>query len=601
MRFFVAPVALLVSATALPQSLPIGALAHDGPATPEQISLLLPVTGALPQTSTATVRYKQSATSTWVAAHPLYRVRPDFSETPAVWTVADVFAWPIIGLSPGTAYDVEVTVSSGTTVELRTASFATRSLPPAAGAPNKTVAAGSSGAQLQAALDGLNPGDVLQIENGTYNVSELTINRSGTANAPIYVRGQTRDGVVITDATDSVFSWANANYVVLENLTLRGSNVDGGLAVYHWGIHASDQVNPQYGTIRNVTVTGVQQGIVFDTEVSGFLIYDNTLVGTNLWTNAYLDSNLTWDDDGIRPPGFGNVVFNNSLRGFGDSLSAARHSGGTGLTEVRGLHFYRNEIRNSGDDLFEGDYGQRNITLYDNRSHNSMTFVSLDPFYGGPLVAARNILINIGRTPFKWNSTNSGQFVYNNTMVIGETLHGFSGWYQPNNGAQRAYGYRNNILVYRGGGDFTPWLESTVHDPIDFSHNSWYPNIGLQWGSVYNSLAAAQAGLPNTTPIFSGQTKRMFQDNATTADPFEPAVPTGTNFLSEVTGTFVPTLETGSSPKNSGVTIANITDDFTGAAPDRGAVISGRAPIAWGDRAVDPSKVPAPPTTLTVN
>jgi hypothetical protein len=51
-----------------------------------------------------------------------------------------------------------------------------------------------------------------------------------------------------------------------------------------------------------------------------------------------------------------------------------------------------------------------------------------------------------------------------------------------------------------------------------------------------------------------------------------------------VTATYTPVLAAGTSPKNSGVAIPNITDGFTGAAPDRGALISGRAVPAYGDR-----------------
>src|SRR5207249_5416083 len=75
-------------------TLPLGALVQDGPATPEQISLLLPVTGSLPQTATASVRYKPSSTSSWITGHPLYRIQPLYSETPAVGSVPDAFAWP---------------------------------------------------------------------------------------------------------------------------------------------------------------------------------------------------------------------------------------------------------------------------------------------------------------------------------------------------------------------------------------------------------------------------------------------------------------------------------------------------------------------------
>ena len=160
---------------------------------------------------------------------------------------------------------------------------------------------------------------------------------------------------------------------------------------------------------------------------------------------------------------------------------------------------------------------------------------------------------------------------YNNTFVGTVSAAGYdpdvSAWYQPNNGAQRAYGFRNNLHVYRGNGNML-WLESTGHDPIDWTHNSWFPNSQIQWpDGVYSNLGAAQNGLPNTAPM---------------------------NALTEVTGTYTPTLAGGTAPKNSGAVIPNITDGFTGTSPDRGALISGRDLPAWGDRG-DQDSVPPPP------
>ena len=117
----------------------MGALVHDGPATPEQISLFLPLTGSLPQTATAAVRYKPTSSSAWTTGHPLYRIQPAFSTVPVVGSVPDAFAWPIIDLVPGTSYDVEVTITSGATTDVRTATFTTRALPAAAGTPTRTV------------------------------------------------------------------------------------------------------------------------------------------------------------------------------------------------------------------------------------------------------------------------------------------------------------------------------------------------------------------------------------------------------------------------------------------------------------------------------
>jgi hypothetical protein len=61
--------------------------------------------------------------------------------------------------------------------------------------------------------------------------------------------------------------------------------------------------------------------------------------------------------------------------------------------------------------------------------------------------------------------------------------------------------------------------------------------------------------------------------------------------LTEVTTVNTPTLAAAQQPKNSGLAIANITDGFSGAAPDRGAVIEGRPSVFYGDRSLVPSYI----------
>src|SRR6185503_5964409 len=96
--------ASLWHACVLPADLPIGQLSLDGPSTPEQISLYLPVNGELPATALASVRFRSGA-APWMVAHPLHRIRPaDTAGKPP----ADAFAGVITGLSPGTSYTVEV-------------------------------------------------------------------------------------------------------------------------------------------------------------------------------------------------------------------------------------------------------------------------------------------------------------------------------------------------------------------------------------------------------------------------------------------------------------------------------------------------------------
>ena len=597
--------------------LPLGTLAVDGAPTPEQVALVLPVTGTLPTTATATVRYKPTASSTWIIGHPLFRVRPEFADSGGP-TVEDVFAWPILDLTPATSYDLEVTVTSAGTSVVKTLTTSTRTLPATSGATTITIAAGSSVSTIQSAINGAPAGAVVEIQDGTYNLSgTLSVqNTNGTNSNPVYVRGASRNGTVLSRSGTVIQLLAMSN-VVFERMTLRGSGVDSGVNASSTGVAFFDGVAPQSRvTIRNMTITGVDRGIVAPAEVDEILLYDNTLVGNNQWTQDFyapasggapgagdgtpdVSQNVFWNDDGIGIPGQSNCAFNNTIKGFGDTFTL---SVGSNHPTTRGVFYYRNDSAMSGDDYFEADFGFRNIALYDSRSRNSMTALSLDPLYGGPLVFARNVFINIGRTPFKWNSPNTGQFVYNNTMVMTAKANGdVSGWYQPDNGQQRAYGYQNNIMIYRGAGRFTPWIENGGNDPIDWTNNSWYPDKGVQWGSVFGTVAAAASGIGSTTPIFSGAPLRFTQDNVTVSDPFTSPVSLGATYLSEVTTTYTPALSGATAPKNSGVAISNITDGFSGAAPDRGAIISGRAAVSWGDRSGTSTVVPNQPTNLTAN
>lgn len=572
--------------SAMQGTLPVGPLMHDGPATPEQLALFVPVTGVLPQTATASVRYRVSGSSEWRTGHPLHRIRSAFSEVPSAGSVPDAFAWPIIDLQPGTAFDVEVSVTSAAVTDVLTATFSTRALPSAAAIPNKRITAGATLATIQSAMNALDPGDVIEFDHGEYALSgNIQLTRSGTIDNPITIRGASRDGVTLSrSSAGRVFQILAAHHVIIENLSLQGTGVDSGTASSSVGIEFWSGAPGQTRiTVRNVTMRGVDIAIKAYAEINEFIAYDNTLIGNNTWTLPLITSNATWNDDGICTPGFGNVAFNNTLRGFGDSFAYTVNG-----AQAVGVHFYRNEIRSTGDDALEADYAHRNLGFYDNRVHNSATLLSLDPLYGGPLLAARNISINTQRSPFKFNSTNSGQFIYNNTLVrtTGSGSHQSWGWVQFNNGAQRAWGYRNNVLIYQGSGNLLA-IEAGGNDPIDFTHNAWFPDGSVWWstsGGSYSNLAAAYAGLATTTPVFGAATRRHEQDHITAVNPWTTTVALATDFQTEVAATYLPTPANGSSLSHSGIVIANVTDGHSGAAPDRGAVIAGRAPVIYGDR-----------------
>jgi hypothetical protein len=167
-----------------------------------------------------------------------------------------------------------------------------------------------------------------------------------------------------------------------------------------------------------------------------------------------------------------------------------------------------------------------------------------------------------------------------------------SAWYQSNNGPQRAYGYRNNILVYKGTG-ITLWMDAGSNDPLDWTHNSWFPDREIQFeGNYYaNGLDDIQTNISNRTPMFSGTNRPFSNDNITTTNPWTTTITLGSDALTEVTATYTPSPSGGSAPKNSGVAIPNITDGFSGSSPDRGAIIEGRSIPYFGDRSATPTYI----------
>ncbi len=547
-------------------------------ATPEQIGLYLPTSRAVAAGSVS-VQYRRTGDVTWIDAHPLLRIQGTAVGGPS--TLVDSFAGTIFDLSPGTQYDLQIThVESGQPNKQTTIQSTTRALPATAGAPNKNATVG--GTALQTLFNGLVAGDVLQLANGTYAVSSLTLSNSGTSGSPIYIRGASQSGVTIQDTTGVVLT-INASHVVLENLTIQGSGVDSGVNSSSQGIRNGNSSTFTNLTVRNVSFAGVDMGIASDTGQIGTLIYNCTLNGNNVW--ADVANNSSWNDDGIRIPGQGCCAWNNSISGFGDACAWV-----SGALNI-GSHFYRNRITFTDDDPIEGDYAVRNCSFYDNAVTNSATAVSLDPLYGGPFYAFRNTFINTYRHPYKLNSDESGFLFYNNTIVRTTGWSFNWAWVQFDNGQLGNLSYRNNLLIYRGttsgGGTFD--IDAPVGQPLDFSNNGWFPNSNFVWtaeGKSFGNLAAAQAaagsgGLANITPLFGSSNRRHAGDVVTASNPFTQTLTLGADYTTQYSGSIDVSLAAGAA-KNAGVAIPGITDGFSGAAPDMGSNIAGRAQPSYG-------------------
>lgn len=589
-------------------ALPVGALTTDGQATPEQIALWLPVSSSLPTTATATCRYRLQGAGSWTTGHPLYRTRPTLSEDPATPSAGTVtkengFAWTIIDLTPGSTYEVEVTVTSGVSSTVKTLTHTTRALPAAAAPANKTA---SNLTNFQTLLGSAVAGDVIELAEGSFAVTTpINITQSGNTGSPIIIRGASRTNTVLTRSTHGYFFTCpgDVSNVIIENMTFTGNGVDAtGTRTTILDTYSTSADLTRF-TIRNTIASGIDRGVYLWYN-QACMIYNNTWRGNNPYSVSpppdYLGSSITWDDDGINMAGDGNVAFNNTMAGFGDTFAYCHHADSNVVVGTNATHFYRNLIEWSCDDALEADHMRRNCTWYDNSCYNTINADSLDPLYAGPWLSARNTYVNIFRIrTHKWNATNSGQFLYNNTYLQTNSLDGAgneSGWYQPGNGIQDAYGYRNNIHIDRGPGGNAIYFSNPQPSILDWTHNSWWPNRTFHWDETgshnYASLAAAQAGLPNKTPIFSGTNRPMENDVIASSNPWSATVTLGANGGVKYTNYATNLALAAGTSKNTGVVIPNITDGYSGALPDRGGVIAGRAAVLYGDQTPEESDVP---------
>jgi hypothetical protein len=571
----------------------LGTLVHDGPATPEQISLYLPITGTLSSAATATVEYSANGT-TWATAHPLFRIIPADVQEPTIIPVDPAFAGVIFDLTPGTAYQVRVTVTDGAASSvLPILSCTTRALPAATGATTVSIAAGSSTAAIQSAISNAPANSVVEFANGTYTLNSriLITNKSG-----VVVRGASRAGVVLQYGAEEILNINGSPDTIIERLTLQGSGVDSGESATSVGIAIQSDASSPRATVRNVTMVGVDRGVISGGAQTQTLVYDCTITGNDTWSMVALpdpQNNDTWNDDCIRLAGQGNCAFNNTVTGFGDSFSVSTDESVLNL----GVHFYRNRVNVSCDDAAELDNIRRTSSFYDNECRNVGNCFSADPVMEGPTYVFRNRWVNVAKATYKLNSGaegNNGLLMYNNTVVrqrgLSTTATAEYGWFQIAAYENRGLSYRNNALIWKGSGllDMVKFQNSVGNlGPLDMTHNAWYPNQGFDWdnyGGTFSTLVAAQAGVSNFTPVFSGTARPHANDRISEADPFATDVVFAGDWQTQVSTVYTLALDPASTLKAAGVVIPGITDGHSDAAPDIGAVIAGRTAPQVGDR-----------------
>ncbi|HJT19741.1 MAG TPA: hypothetical protein VJ746_04695 [Nitrospira sp.] len=524
----------------------VGEIEFD-PSTIHTIGLSLPIQGG-DEDYDASVRmfYRPAGSSTWKEALPLQRVRPDTLSRadPTKFPVREQFAGSIFDLDPGSQYEIKLTVDDPDGVAItRTGTIATGTIPSDDPVSPRLIAADSDKA-LSLALSYARPGDVIELGEGRYR-GPIRIDRSGTETDPIVVRGAGVHRTALESPGSDYGVVILASHVRLEDLTIRHSA---------WGIKIS---NADDIAVRRVHITNVRYGINATGGVNRNLyICDNLLEGQGVvWPDT---SNRTWDYEGIVVTGAGHVICHNTLSGFGDALGLSSQ------TEIpnRAIDFYGNDVLWGGDDGVELDYSERNVRAFRNRFGNVAMGISFQPIWGGPAYAFRNIIFNTATAPYKLNQDPSGFHIVHNTAVRSGTA-----WIQYGNSVSN-FTFRNNITIGTTRAvDFAPFIQFAQID-----YNGWSPDGEFKFDYSWDGFDALSRRSPYE------RHGRLLQRPV-----FEPPAAIPASFSSFMRpATMMPHAQ--SNAVDAGIRLPNINDDYTGAAPDLGALERGRDVPRYGVR-----------------
>jgi hypothetical protein len=540
----------------------------------------IPVTGDDNFNAEGTIEYRASGTTSWQQGLPLLRVRPEFTseESPpgsyGLPVPESQFAGSLFRLQPGTSYDVRITVTDPDGGDrTQTVTTMTRALPLTDPAVPRQVSVATD-AELGNAVSVAQAGDVIRVAAGTYN-GPLTINANGTASNPIILRGESTDSVTI-DASGATYGITiSGDHVYVEQLTVSGST---------WGARS-------YGTegvvIRRSRFTNVNRGINASSGTTrAQYICDNVLEGRHVWPNT--DSS-TWNDEGIEMGGEGHTVCHNTLSGFGDALGLTNS---TAIPNVA-IDFWGNDVRWTADDALELDFAHRNVRAFDNRAINMNMGASFQPVWGGPVYVFRNVFLNIRATAYKLNNDPSGFFIYHNTSA--RTLGGGNwgaqaftslGYTQADGDPAYAANFemKNNILI--GLSDPARVTTDLILETIDY--NGWKPDGTFRFVDSWVNFADLQSNSPYEA------NGRILDDST-----FETPIALPADYT-----TFWPqrdaTLGASSLAIDTAQPLPNINDDFSGIAPDLGAIELGESPPEYGVRSLADTMPPAAPTGVRV-
>jgi hypothetical protein len=481
------------------------------------------------------------------------------------------------------------------------------------------------------------PGDTILVHAGTYRyhpeyyTGDRTINAttpfegtyyltaSGTPEKPIAIKSA-GDGEVIFDGGGN-FNLINvkaANYNYFEGITFRNTDI---------AIWAGTQfiAGSKGLAVKRCRFENINLGVF--TNYSGssdFYIADNYFVGRD-------DPNhlLGWVGDfwkrfdgvdgqkfppilasytAVRLYGPGHVVAYNYVANFHDGIDIETYGNPDGSHAIDGPHYppredwerrpvsidyYNNYMTNFHDNAFEIDGSMHNVRVMRNMIMNSASHPFCNqPAIGGPIYWIRNIAYHAPGGSTRMTNGAAGVLFYNNTILT-----------ETSAGSSANVHWRNNLML--GENSAPAILSVNTHTNYSTSdYNGFRPNpaaeFSFQWNSPPFTVPADYSGLLAGRTTLITRRFRTLEEYARATNQDQHSVLVDYDVFVNVprldaqdlkkvqalykAEDFNFALKPGSAAVDRGVVLPNVTDGFTGTAPDLGALELGQAVPHYGPR-----------------
>ncbi len=587
------------------------------------------------RTASVTVQYRQVGTTNWREALPLLRIGDEkvgrAREFLEYWTPR-MFAGSILDLEENTAYECRFTMSDPDGVTGQTTqqvTVKTRGVPQAytGGRTLHVYPPDYEGPKKEPSFKGLKeayygpgtgdwapvherpvqPGDVILVHAGLYKADRMNyvttygvpfdgtyvFTRKGTAEKPIVIKAA-GDGEAIFDGAGNyrLFDVMGADYNYFEGLTIRNTDI-----AFYAGL--KELIGCSGLVVRNCRIEDVGVAVFNEYEGSkNFYLADNHITGRDDrnrligWSNfgKYKATELK-SFIGIKVYGQGHVICHNYVAYFHDGICISTY--GTPPTDPTkqavAIDIYNNDIFVMIDDFIESDGGVHNIRVMRNRGFNAAQHgVSAQPAFGGPVYFYRNILYSVpmGGALKTGNGSPAGVLIYHNTFITeNSNASGYSNWH-----------YRNNLILGTNHPDKPVFgnLSFTSYSTLDY--NGYRPNPSDKPQFVWQVPAAGKMRDYDLVPKGSTSYRTFAEFQKVTGqeahgvlvdyDIFKnmrPPDPTQPHKIYEV-GDLDFSLKPNSAAVDAGCKLPNLNDDFSGKAPDLGALEVGKPLPIYGPR-----------------